>query len=172
MKKIVLLFLFTTNFVFSQNFQEGTGVSKLKIGDKVPEFEFKDLNGKSININDFKGKYILINFFATWCEPCVKEMPLIENEIWKTYKSNNDFIILSFGRGHSNEEIKRFIKKKRFTFPIFSDQQKGIFDLFALSFIPRNYIIDKEGFIIYSEGGFRLEEFEKMKEKISTLLKQ
>ena len=68
------------------------------------------------------------------------------------------------------EEIKKFILEKGYTFQIFSDQNKKIFDIFALSFIPRNYIIDKEGIVIYSEGGFRLEEFEKMKNKINELL--
>ena len=172
MKKAIILFLFISNILFSQNIDEGTGVSKLKIGDKAPDFEFVDLDGKSINFNQFKGKYVLINFFATWCAPCVKEMPLIENEIWKSHKNNDDFIILSFGRGHSNEEVKKFISEKGFTFPIYSDQNKMIFNLFALSFIPRNYIIDKNGIVIYSEGGFRPEEFEKMKNKINELLKK
>ncbi|WP_445715083.1 TlpA family protein disulfide reductase [Flavobacterium sp.] len=172
MKKTIILFLFISNILFSQNFDEGTGISKLKIGDKVPNFEFVDLDGKLINFNEYKGKYVLINFFASWCAPCVKEMPLIENEIWKSHKNSDDFIILSFGRGHSNEEVKKFILEKGFSFPIFSDQNKKIFDIFALSFIPRNYIIDKDGIVIYSEGGFRLEEFNNMKKKIEELTKK
>uniref|UniRef100_UPI0040482B40 TlpA family protein disulfide reductase n=1 Tax=Flavobacterium sp. TaxID=239 RepID=UPI0040482B40 len=172
MKKTIILFLFISNILFSQNFDEGTGISKLKIGDKVPNFEFVDLDGKLINFNEYKGKYVLINFFASWCAPCVKEMPLIENEIWKSHKNSDDFINLSFGRGHSNEEVKKFILEKGFSFPIFSDQNKKIFDIFALSFIPRNYIIDKDGIVIYSEGGFRLEEFNNMKKKIEELTKK
>ena len=172
MKKLIILFLFISNIFSAQNMDEGTGISLLKIGDKVPEFTFEDLNGNIVDINQFKGKYILINFFATWCEPCVREMPLIENEIWNINKSNEDFIILSFGRGHSNDEVKKFIESKKFTFPIFSDEQKIVFNLFAKSFIPRNYIIDKDGVVIYSEGGFREEEFQKMKEKIIDLLKR
>lgn len=172
MKKTIILFLFISNILFSQNFDEGTGISKLKIGDKVPNFEFVDLDGKLINFNEYKGKYVLINFFASWCAPCVKEMPLIENEIWKSHKNSDDFIILSFGRGHSNEEVKKIILEKGFSFPIFSDQNKKIFDIFALSFIPRNYIIDKDGIVIYSEGGFRLEEFNNMKKKIEELTKK
>lgn len=171
MKKTIILFLFISNIIFSQSIDEGTGVSKLKIGDKVPDFEFVDLDGKLINFSQFEGKYVLINFFATWCAPCVKEMPLIENEIWKNFKNSDDFIILSFGRGHSNEEIKKFILEKGFTFPIYSDEQKKIFNLFALSFIPRNYIIDKDGTVIYSEGGFKPEEFDNMKKKIEELTK-
>jgi peroxiredoxin len=170
MKHKIILFLFISNFALSQSFDEGSGVSKLNVGDKVPDFEFVDLENKSINFNQFKGKYVLINFFATWCAPCVKEMPLIENEIWKNIKNSDDFIILSFGRGHSNQEIKKFISEKGFTFTIYADEQKKIFNLFALSFIPRNYIIDKDGTVIYSEGGFKPEEFEKMKNKINTLL--
>jgi len=170
MKNNFILVFLLCNFCWSQNFDEGTGLSKLNVGDTIPEFKFTNLEGHLINSTEYSGKYIYINFFATWCEPCIREMKLIEKDIWEIHKSNSNFIILSFGREDTDDDIKKFINQRKFTFPIFPDKDRTIYNLFAVSFIPRNYIINPEGIIIYSEGGFYKEEFEKMKEKLNLLL--
>jgi peroxiredoxin len=77
---------------------------------------------------------------------------------------------LSIGRDHSQEEINAFIKKKKFTFPIYADKGKLIYNLFATKFIPRNYLIDQNGKVVYVSTGFTKEEFEELKTKINSLL--
>lgn len=172
MKKIFLFILVVScNFGFSQeadNDYMKTSVVQLK--QTAPEFSLTTSDGKKVQLSDYKGKVILINFFATWCEPCMIEMPLLQKEIWNKLKDNPDFVLLSLGRDHSQEEINKFIKQKKFTFPIYADTGKVIYSLYAKQYIPRNYLIDKKGEVIYTSTGFSMEEFEDLKTTIDKLL--
>lgn len=171
-KNFLLLLLSFFFFGFSQDSKQDIYSSSnlVKLDQIVPEFSFTTADGKTVNLSEYKGKVILINFFATWCGPCMTEMPYIENDIWKNLKNNPNFTILSIGRDHSQEEINAFIKNHNFTFPIYADKDKKIYNLFATQYIPRNYLIDKTGKIVYASIGFEKEEFEKLKTKINSLL--
>ena len=121
MKKIVLFILaLSFNYGFCQDSNNDyIKTSLVQLKQTAPEFSFTTSDGKKAKLSDFKGKVILINFFATWCGPCLQEMPLIENEIWNKLKDNPDFVLLSLGRDHSQAEIDKFIEQKKFTFPIY-----------------------------------------------------
>jgi len=141
-----------------------------KIGQDVPSFTVKTIDGKTISMSELKGKVVLLNFFATWCGPCMSEMPRVEKEIWQKYKGDK-FIVLVIGRGHTAEDMIKFNKEKGFTFLIAPDTKNEIYGKFATRVIPRNYIIDKNGKIAFQGVGYIAEEFEKMKGKIEKLLK-
>jgi len=174
MKKIVffVLVLFS-NYIFCQNANDDRmQTSLVQLNQTAPEFSFTTSDGKKAKLSDYKGKVILINFFATWCGPCMVEMPLLQTEIWDKLKDNPNFALLSIGRDHSQEEINKFIEKKKFTFPIYADKGKIIYSLFATQYIPRNYLIDKSGKVVYASTGFSTEEFEDLKKTINKLLKK
>ena len=173
MKKLLFLYLlFTFSIGFSQETAEDVAeTSIVKLNQKAPEFSFTTTDGKTVSLSDYKGKVILANFFATWCGPCMKEMPYLQKEVWDTLKDNPNFVLLSFGRDHSQEEIDKFIKKKKYTFPIYADKGKGVYSHFANKYIPRNYVIDRTGTVVYTSFGFTTEEFDKMKQVLSELLK-
>lgn len=141
-----------------------------KVGQQVPQFSVTTLEGKTLSMAELKGKVILINFFATWCGPCMAEMPKVEKDIWQALKSDK-FVVLSIGREHSKDELLKFNKEKGFTFPIAADPKRGVYGLFAKQFIPRNYVIDKEGKIAFQSLGYTPEEFAKMIELIKAQLK-
>jgi len=73
-----------------------------KVGDPVPAFEVKTLDGKVFNIRNLKGHVFFLNFFATWCPPCIAEMPRLEKEVWQKYKTGK-FAFLSVGREETEE---------------------------------------------------------------------
>lgn len=174
MKKILLLVVLCSfSLGFSQETEEDVAATGLvQVHQKAPEVSFTTAEGKTVSLSDYKGKIVLINFFATWCGPCMQEMPYLQKDVWDALKDNPDFVLLSFGRDHSQEEIDKFIKKKKYTFPIFADKGKGVYSHFASKYIPRNYVIGRDGTIVYTSFGFTPEEFGKMKALLSDLLKR
>ena len=161
-KKIFTLLLIAT-ISFSAKAQEKekedpTAFDVTKIGQKVPEFTFTTLDGKTINIRDLEGKTVLINFFATWCGPCMKEMPQLEKQIWPEF-NDKDFYMICLGRGHDAEELKKFQTKKGFSFPIAPDKDKSIYEKFFTRYIPRNVLVNAKGEIIFQEFGYTEESF-------------
>jgi len=142
----------------------------IKIGQQVPDFEYVSLNNDTFNINDLKGKVVFMNFFATSCPICIKELPFVEKDIWATYRDNENFELIVFGREHVAEEMIAFKEKNNYTFNIVPDPGRKIYSLFAEKYIPRNIVLNREGKIIYQATGFDDEEFIKLKETIATEL--
>ena len=166
-KLFIVLFLAINSFSFGQS-EEGT---LTKIGDKLPSFIFETEKGKTVKIEDYKGKLILINLFATWCPPCNAELPLVQKKIWEKYSNNPNFSLFVFGREENWDKVSAFKQRKGFTFPILPDETRNVYKLFATQYIPRNILIDKDGKIIYQSMGYKEDEFEKLVSIIDEKLK-
>ena len=158
---ILLILIFYCCFsINAQTEQEKSSITVLN--QDVPTFKFKPVSQqKHIDITDLRGKTVLINFFATWCGPCLKEIPLLKSEIYEPYKEE-EFVILMIGREHSDEIVAAFKAEKDIPFYVVGDEDRTIYDLFAEKYIPRNYIINPEGKIVYQHVGFDEKEFEEM----------
>lgn len=143
---------------------------ELGIGQRLPAFTISN-DQQTIKSQDLKGKVVLINFFATWCGPCMQELPQMQ-QLWATHKSNKNLVILLIGREHTQSEITAFKAKKGFELPMYPDEKRTVYSLFATQYIPRNYLIDAKGNIAYASVGFEQEEFNKMLSKVDELLKQ
>ncbi|MDA8132161.1 MAG: TlpA disulfide reductase family protein [Elusimicrobia bacterium] len=141
------------------------------VGQKAPEFRAVTLDGRKIDLAQLKGKVLLINFFATWCPPCMAEMPRLEEEIWQRYKADKRFVLLAVGREHGAAELKKFLGEKRFTLPLVPDPKRGIYSKFAASGIPRNYLIDGSGRIVFKSMGYEKSDFDSLKAAIKKALK-
>jgi peroxiredoxin len=123
--------------------------SKLRIspikGDKrAPDFSLLDLHGKKVGLKQFRGKIILLNFWATWCGPCKEEMPFLE--ILHQQFKEKDFVVLTVSVDYEEAKVVReFINKQRYTFPVLLDPKSEVLDLFDVKGIPTTFIIDKKG---------------------------
>lgn len=159
-----------TLFPFLTYAQETNSDGVLK-GDKMPSFNIVHDNGTTVASSTFKGKVILINFFATWCPPCQKELAEIQQTLWPTYKDNPNFIMLVIGREHSDADLQAYNEKKGFSFPLYPDKNRSIYSAFAKNLIPRCYLIDQTGTIVYTTKGYEEKDFSTLMNQIETLLK-
>jgi len=143
-----------------------------KQGEAAPDFTFETAPGKTMKLSDFEGKVVWINFFATWCPPCRKELPHLQTEVYDKYKNNDNFELIILGREHSWDEINKFTEEQGFTMPFYPDPERKVFAAYAEQNIPRNFIIDRTGKIVYSSIGFNEADFEKIKTKVAMLLQE
>lgn len=164
MKKLGLLFMMLC-MAFAANAQE------LKKGDKLPEFQLKSTVYGDVSSADLKGKVVLVSLFATWCGPCQKELADVEQVLWPKYKDNKDFVLLVIGREHTDEQLKTYNERKKFTFPLYPDPKREVFSLFAEKSIPRAYLFNKEGKVVYTSIGYEKEEFNHLMDEIEAALK-
>jgi peroxiredoxin len=137
----------------------------------APEFTLPDINGKKVSLSDFKGKVILLNFWATWCGPCTGEMPSLNN-LYAAFK-NEGFVVLAVSIDPSERAVQSFVSAKGITFPVLMDPDKeAYFDLYAVFALPTSFLIDRKGMIVAKILGDREWDSPDMKNKIADLLKQ
>ena len=144
----------------------------VKVGDMAPDFEMSLPNGEKVILSSLRGKVVMLQFTASWCGVCRKEMPYIENDIWLKHQNNPNFALYGIDREEPVEKIEELIEKTGVTYPIGLDPDAGIFTLFAKekAGITRNVIIDKEGKIVMLTRLFDEQEFKEMVQLIDNLL--
>ncbi len=165
----ILLFLSITSF--SQTVDDRAYI--VKVGDVAPNFSMKLIDGKSVHLSDFKGKIVMLQFTASWCGVCRKEMPFIERDIWIRHKNNPNFVLLAIDRDEPLETVIKFAKSIPITYPIGLDPKADIFALYAVreAGITRNVIIGKDGKILMLTRLYDELEFKNMTQLIDELLK-
>ena len=145
----------------------------LKVGDNAPDFTIRYLDGKTVKLSELKGKTIMLQFTASWCSVCRKEMPFIESDIWQKHKNNKNFVLLGIDLKEDAEIIKNFQASTKVTYPIVLDEDGEIFELYAEkeAGVTRNVLIDKDGKIVFLTRLYDKKEFEELKQNIEKLLK-
>ena len=144
-----------------------------KIGDSIPNLTMTLTNGKKISSKLWKGKVVMLQFMASWCGVCRKEMPFVERDIWLKNKKNPNFLLLGVSRDEPLEKVKRYQKEIDVTYPLAIDPNADIFGIFAdkKAGVTRNVIIDQKGKIVYMTRLFKESEFREMVRVIERLLK-
>ena len=144
----------------------------VEIGQQIPEIEFVLTDGTTVKTSDLKGKVVMLQFTASWCSVCRKEMPHIEKEIWQKHKNNTHFALFGVDMNEPVEKVIKFGNDMKITYPLALDPGAKIFYTFAAKSagITRNVIIDKSGKIIYMTRLFKQDEFDEMVEVIELLL--
>ncbi len=143
----------------------------VKTGENAPDFTATLDNGEVFKLSDYKGKVVMLQFTASWCGVCRKEMPFIEKEIWQAHKDNG-LVVIGVDKDEPLEKLNILSKATGITYPLALDPNADIFGLYALkkAGVTRNVIIDKDGTIAYLTRLFNEEEFSAMKVKIEELL--
>ena len=161
--------VFATSFC-KQKKEEDKGYI-VQVGQLAPDFELTTTEGKTFRLADQRGKVVMLQFTASWCGVCRKEMPHIENEIWLPLKEK-DFVLVGIDRDEPMNVVRGFAEKMKITYPLAPDSAARVFGLYAKkeAGITRNVIIDREGKIVFLTRLYDVEEFNKMKEVINSLI--
>jgi len=128
---------------------------------KLSELNFLTLDGKEVKISDYKGKVVLVNFWASWCPPCKEEMPILE-KVYQKYNDKN-FLILAVNMDTSEGAMKEFLEKNRYSFPMVRIKGEAGLNIPGL---PTSYLVDKDG----SVKKIRLGIYRELEEDLSKLL--
>ena len=115
----------------------------------APDFTMTDADGATLTLADFKGKPVLLNFWASWCGPCQSEMPDIQTA-WKEHGTDVEFVIVNMTgmNGETEQSAKAFLADAGYTFPCYFDANNSAATAFGVSSIPQTYLINAEGNII------------------------
>jgi peroxiredoxin len=134
---------------------------------QAPGFTLADLSGRLHSLADFQGKVVLVDFWATWCGPCLKEIPHLV-KLYDTYKSKG-FVILGVGLDRQSN-IAKFAADNKISYTVLVDEKSVAARPYGVSGIPRTLIIDKKGRIAFDHTGFAPGMEKEMEAEIKTLL--
>ena len=142
----------------------------VNVGDVAPDFTVTMLDGRTIKLSELRGNVVMVCFWATWCPPCREELKHVQKEIIDRFKGK-DFVFLPISRGEKKATVEAFREKNGYKFAMGLDPNQSIFKLFASNYIPRNFLIGKDGKIIYLSVGYDEKEFQELISAIDKALK-
>jgi peroxiredoxin len=144
----------------------------VKVGDIAPDFSLPMTDGTTFTLSEQRGKVVMLQFTASWCGICRKEMPHIESKIWQRHKDNVDFVLVGVDREEPKEKVDEYTKKLGTTYPMVLDTAANAFASYALrqSGITRNVLIDRDGKIVKLTRRFEESEFNDLVQTIDSLL--
>ncbi len=146
-KSLLSIFIIITLFFPMNTLSANTPDNK-----KAPDFALKTLEGKTVKLSDYKGKIIIIDFWATWCPPCRKGIPdLIE--LQKAYSKDLVVVGISLDQERTLKDLKPFIENYGINYPVVLGNEKVVKDYGGINAIPTSFIVDQKGFIIDSHVG-------------------
>jgi len=121
----------------------------------APDFNLADLQGKPVALSDFSGKVVLLNFWATWCKPCVKEMPSIE-ALWRLLGDKGLTVVgINSDRGR-RRAVERFVASHGLTFPVVIDPRGKVRGRFRVAALPVTFLVDQQGNMLAQVIGERV----------------
>jgi peroxiredoxin len=141
-----------------------------QIGAKAPSFALPDLNGRTISLEQFKGKVVFLDFWAPWCIPCKQELPELD-KLYKTYRKDG-FEVIGISIDSSEKNVAAFLQKLPLSVYILIDAKNEVSDAYRVSSLPTGIIIGRDGVIHRVHKGFSIESLPIYEKEIDALLKQ
>jgi thiol-disulfide isomerase/thioredoxin len=144
----------------------------LKAGTRAPDFELKDLQGKTLKLSALKGKVVVVDFWATWCAPCKKELPELD-KLQKAYTAaGKDVVIIAINIDKDPAKAEKFLKERKISaLMVLFDKSQAVAPTYDPPTMPTSYVIDKKGLVRFVNQAYEPGDEKKLKEQIDGLLK-
>lgn len=143
--------------------EEDMVTGEIATGKPAPAFTLKNLEGVDVSLSDYKGKIVLLNFWATWCGYCDMEMP----DLQKFDLENEDLVVLAIDVQEDRDTVEEYITKGGYTFEVVLDQDGSLAQTYLVSGYPTSYFIDEEGLLIGAVPGMMT--YEQMNEVLTSI---
>ena len=111
---------------------------------EAPDFTLKNLQGEEVSLSDYRGKIVLINFWATWCTWCDKEMP----DLQRLKDENDDLIVLAVDVMEDKETVEKYIEEGEYDFEVVLDEDGNVSQTYMVGGFPTSYFVDKDGILL------------------------
>lgn len=138
--------------------------------DPAPDFTLPSSTGDNVRLAEQRGQVVMLNFWASWCGPCRKEMPLLD-EMSKRYSAAG-FVLYGVNVEEDNTDAKKLIKQLGVTFPILYDTESKASSLYNVDAMPTTVLIDKKGEIRFVNRGYKEGDENKYRDQIRELIKE
>lgn len=126
-------------------------VKKVAIGQKAPDFILTDMNGEQHRLSDYEGQGVFLNFWGTYCKPCEREMPYMDNQ-YKQFKDKG-VQVLAVNVSESELSVNKFIDRLNLSFPVVIDKNGQVQTAYGIGALPATFMIDKEGNVVKYHTG-------------------
>jgi len=153
----------------TQQKDEAASKALVSVGELAPDFTVTDTENKEFKLSNEKGHLVVVDFFATWCPPCRAELPQLEKKVWQRYQDKGLKVVL-VGREHDVNELKEFKQKQEISMQVTADPKREVFAKYAKNEIPRTFVVDKDGKVLFESVGYDKAEFRKMTKLIANSL--
>lgn len=157
---LMMMFLFLVGCTFpkedaKENSKDSDSLVKKEI--TAPDFEMSTFEGNKMKISDFKGKYVVLNFWASWCPPCVEEMPHLQ-KAYESFLKQGDVVLLGINltvsRPNEKTEAEKMIKENQYTFPVLLDETGAAAEAYEVVSIPKTVILYPDGIVAGVINGY------------------
>lgn len=145
-------------------------VFAIQVGDETPDFTTQTFDGTELNLKSFRGKVVLVNFWASWCIPCRQELPFFA-ELQREYASD-DFAIIAVNIDKKREKAEEFIRKFDLPFYLVRDEEQSIVGTYKPPKMPSTFFVDRQGTIRFIKEGFHHKEKDEFRTNINVLLQK
>ena len=143
---IFLLYLFAN--------QGSRGTKIIHEGDRAPAFSLQTLDGRTVSLADFRGKVVMVHFWATWCPPCVEEMPMLEQLYRSLRAADFEILAVSVDEGGARA-VAEFMQRNGLNLPVLLDTRRSVAGLYGTFKFPETYVVDRQGVVTYKAIGPR-----------------